>query len=362
MRKIVILGLFFSLAAPGTWAKSTCQTRVDKHPESSTVERVEYCLNEEPETQNGPQVITQTVTVTTHQQEPATKKRSFVRKSYFKNKKVSVSRSYVSTNRFPEWKNDIPSEQEILKEQQAKEASLQPAPQPQKKNTPKTTATQPYKVPAVTVQTESNTASVSPRVHGVVVSTTSTTSSSTREETYSGPFTTEQPVQKTVSSSRTVSSKTISTPAMGKTLEEEAASAQQKATAAYDEADELFNEQASAVVTGANRAYDKTQQAAQQANQQAQAVLDDVDNKLQKSYQRAEQTGEQAVQRAQTAVQNASNRAEQTATQRAQQAQERLDGSINQAQQAADKAAADAQQTADKAFDEADELFNDWNY
>ena len=369
MKKIFIVWILLLSAAPLTWAKSTCETRVDKHPYSSTIERVDYCLYEGEEEEKTPKVITYTVTTKT--QSPATpQKDSSRRQSYFKKKKVTVSRSYVTSNRFPVWENDIQSEQERLSQKPQKTTVLKT-----------TTQEEPAQLQGVYVSgvdgtPQSPLGTSNPRVHGVVVSTTKTS-----EERSSTTSQVGQPVQ-TVTTSRTVSSKTISntppqTPvAFGKTIEKTAANTRQTADETLEEADALFNESAAQALGLADQSYNRAQTAAER---EIERVNTKVDNALAKTEQQVDQATQRAQNKADKArqktdallvdvdntLQNSYNRAQQRADKQIQKANAQVEKSLAQTQQMTNQAANQTQAVADQAAQtaqEADELFNDWNY
>ena len=119
MKKTMILFVIL-FTAPAVWAKSTCEVRVDRHPNANTVERVEYCLNDSAEEDTRPKVISYSITTNAPKQEAPQKASVFRIPSHFNNKRVKVSRTYVETHHFPTLENDIQSEQERI-EQEAKE-------------------------------------------------------------------------------------------------------------------------------------------------------------------------------------------------------------------------------------------------
>lgn len=129
MRKIFLTVLFLSVVAAPAFCYSTCETRVDSHQNATTPQRVAYCLTEEDIRQaqaQEPELIYYGVTSKEPQpQEPVNPSKN--KNPYFEEDKVQVTQGYVSTNRFPEFKNDILSEQERLAQQQAILAAQQKA-------------------------------------------------------------------------------------------------------------------------------------------------------------------------------------------------------------------------------------------
>lgn len=119
MKKTFIL---ISLFAAATAAQaSTCETRVDSHQKATTRERVDYCLTPdkaEPQAP-GPTLIYESVTTNTPDKETA-QKSAPLKQTYYPQDEVQVARGYVSTDRFPQLKNDIPSQRELQEAQQAK--------------------------------------------------------------------------------------------------------------------------------------------------------------------------------------------------------------------------------------------------
>lgn len=92
------------------FAASTCETRVDKHQKATTLERVEYCLNEEANLPNDDKysLVYYGVSDKTPAKQTKQQNEKF-RQSYFDDKKWDVSRDYVGTKKFPELVNDIPA-------------------------------------------------------------------------------------------------------------------------------------------------------------------------------------------------------------------------------------------------------------
>lgn len=414
MKKIFILGLLFFLSTSLTWALSTCETRVDKHPYSSTIERVEYCLNEEPEEDNKPKIVTYTVTTYT-QQNSRPQRKSSRGQSYFKNKRVKVTRTYVPTDRFPTWENEILNEQGNFIDLQPEDDLWQEPVLDYELGAQQPAQIQGVFVEEPSVTTTTTTTSVtntqgypaSSRVHGVLVSTTQQSRTEDEAEYWSFNKEGTQPGS-TVTKSRTVTTKTISTTApqtpavVSKTIETTAAPVK-PVSDTFDEADRMFNETASEALGRTTQAYeqvqntakqgaqeanamlveaaDKTieqpytraqqtvqqaeqraQQTAQQAEQRAQQTAQDAYDRAVEKANRAEEKANQAIQRAQQKTQNVYDRAEQNVTQQAQRVDEQLNKPVAKMEQNLHQAAQQTQNAADQAWREADELLNNWNY
>lgn len=120
MKQLFIL-MSVLLAAPLLRA-STCETRVDSHQKATTLERVDYCLTPEQAAPQapGPTIIYENVTAKEPERQTAQKPVPLKQK-YYPQDEVEITRGYVGTERFPQLKNDIPSERELLEQQQAQE-------------------------------------------------------------------------------------------------------------------------------------------------------------------------------------------------------------------------------------------------
>ena len=126
--------VFFTAALPA-FAASTCETRVDSHPDATTKQRVAYCLTPEPEPPlpAGPELVYYGVADTAPEpetQEPA-KDREPV---YFDKDGVAVNQHFVDTKKFPAFENEMLSEQERaalerLAKQDAAQAAMLRKPQ-----------------------------------------------------------------------------------------------------------------------------------------------------------------------------------------------------------------------------------------
>lgn len=131
MKKTFLTVSFLSLVATPAFCYSTCETRVDSHQNATTPQRVAYCLTEEDIRQaqaQEPELVYYGVTSKEPQPEE-TQKPSKNKNPYFEEDKMHVTQGYVSTQTFPEFKNDILSEQERLAQQQALRAAQQPVEQ-----------------------------------------------------------------------------------------------------------------------------------------------------------------------------------------------------------------------------------------
>ena len=114
MKKIFFLTALF-LTAVTAHAVSTCETRVDKHQDATTLQRVNYCLTPEMIVSDAPQ-DPDLVYYGIVDKKPAAQKEETTSsrgQSYFKGSNVSVYRDYVGTNQFPELENDILSDKEL---------------------------------------------------------------------------------------------------------------------------------------------------------------------------------------------------------------------------------------------------------
>ncbi len=121
MKKTILFVSLFALAFPALYA-STCETRVDAHQCATTRERVNYCLNQ-PEAaaqlKDDTTLIYENVIVQTPEQTES--KTTPLKQKYYSDEELEVGRTYVPTEQFPAFKNDILSEQELkaLQKQQA---------------------------------------------------------------------------------------------------------------------------------------------------------------------------------------------------------------------------------------------------
>ena len=102
------LVFLFVVSSCAAYAASTCETRVDNHPDATTRERVVYCLSQEPqedEKAGGPELVySGSYSVKPKTQTSA---KSTVKNGRFKQNRVSVRREYVGSNQFPAFDNDL---------------------------------------------------------------------------------------------------------------------------------------------------------------------------------------------------------------------------------------------------------------
>lgn len=127
MKKSFAFFVLLSAALP-VFCASTCETRVDRHPDASTRERVAYCLS--PETE--PVMETQTPElvyygVSSNEPEEEAVQNGRRKQVYFDKTGVAVSQDYVWTKKFPAFTNDTLSEQERLALEQAEKEALEKA-------------------------------------------------------------------------------------------------------------------------------------------------------------------------------------------------------------------------------------------
>ena len=108
------LFVLFVAALPAVCA-STCETRVDRHQDATTRQRVAHCLTPEaePPAPAGPELVYYGVSSSKPQEEKAeTAKRR--KQMYFDKNGVAVSNDFVDTRRFPVFTNDTLSEQQRM--------------------------------------------------------------------------------------------------------------------------------------------------------------------------------------------------------------------------------------------------------
>lgn len=101
------------LAAMPAVAQSTCETRVDSHPQATTKQRVAYCLTpeKEPPAPAGPQLVY--YGVSSNEPEPEPQEQSTDREPvYFDKDGVEVNQQFMDTKSFPSFENDTLSTQE----------------------------------------------------------------------------------------------------------------------------------------------------------------------------------------------------------------------------------------------------------
>lgn len=109
-----ILTFLAVIIASAAYAVSTCETRVDSHPNAATRQRVEYCLTQEEPSSVAPVSGPELVYSSTYSKETKeeTETKPTVKNGYFAEDKVSVRHQYVGSRKFPAFTNDTLSEQE----------------------------------------------------------------------------------------------------------------------------------------------------------------------------------------------------------------------------------------------------------
>ena len=129
--------VLFVAALPAV-AASTCETRVDRHQDATTRQRVAHCLTPEPEppTPAGPELVYYGVS-STKPKEAVAKTTKPRKKTYFKKKDVAVSNDFVDTRNFPVFTNDSLSEQDRLALEEAQKKQILQDIQKTDKNTVK---------------------------------------------------------------------------------------------------------------------------------------------------------------------------------------------------------------------------------
>ena len=103
MKKLLV-SLVSCLLTGAVYAQSTCEIRVDAHPNATTNQRVAYCLTPEfnaPDTTYSGLVFSGVSTHQPHVTQP-TQERPTAKRRNFKSEKMAVSRGYVPTVQFPE--------------------------------------------------------------------------------------------------------------------------------------------------------------------------------------------------------------------------------------------------------------------
>ncbi len=135
MKKNFAFFFVFFVAALPAFAVSTCETRVDSHPDATTKQRVAYCLTPEPEVPlpAGPELVYYGVSNTKPAEEP--EEESAPREPvHFDKDGVAVNQHFMDTKNFPTFANDTLSEQEraalekLAKEDAAKAAKMRQTP------------------------------------------------------------------------------------------------------------------------------------------------------------------------------------------------------------------------------------------
>lgn len=153
MKKSSILFLLFFAAALPAFSASTCETRVDKHQDATTLERVSYCLTPEvepPAAVSGAELVYYGVSGKAPQEE--TERDARYRQKYFDKDGVAVSQGYVDTRKFPAFTNDTLSEQERLALEKAEKEAWEKAQAEEEKKA--ATLRAPLRTPSVLTETE----------------------------------------------------------------------------------------------------------------------------------------------------------------------------------------------------------------
>ncbi len=154
MKKSFAFFIVFTAAALPAFCASTCETRVDKHQDATTLERAAYCLTPElepVEAAQSPELVYYGVSVN-EPQDGDSAQNARRRQMYFDKNGVAVSQDYVGTRQFPAFTNDTLSEQERLALEQAEKEALEKA----QKEAEKKAATQraPLRTPSVLTEQE----------------------------------------------------------------------------------------------------------------------------------------------------------------------------------------------------------------
>lgn len=109
MKKLFSFFVLSAAAAPLLAAVSTCETRVDKHQDASTAQRVEYCLTEEPqeidETPVTEVVLSDVYSVQYPKQK--TKQTASQQQETKTYTQQPISMEYLDRNDYPAFRNDI---------------------------------------------------------------------------------------------------------------------------------------------------------------------------------------------------------------------------------------------------------------
>lgn len=147
MKKTFAIFAVFFLAALPAFCASTCETRVDKHQDATTMERVGYCLTPEaePAAPAGPELVYYGISSNAPQN--GAEQEENYRQKYFDKDGVAVAQDYVGTRKFPAFTNDTLSEQERLALEKAEKEALEKAQQEAEKKA--ASARAPLRTPAV---------------------------------------------------------------------------------------------------------------------------------------------------------------------------------------------------------------------
>lgn len=127
MKKPFAAFIVFMSAALPAFCASTCETRVDKHQDATTTERVSYCLTPEEELAPaaGPELVYYGVSSNEPQFEE--EESSAYKQKYLKRKDFAVAQDFVGTHQFPEFENDTLSERERIEREEAARAAREKA-------------------------------------------------------------------------------------------------------------------------------------------------------------------------------------------------------------------------------------------
>lgn len=118
------LFVLFAAALPAFCA-STCETRVDRHQDATTRQRVAHCLTPEPEqpAPAGPELVYYGVSSNKPTEaDPETTKRK--KQTYFDKEGVQVSSDFVDTRNFPVFANETLSEQDRIALEEAQKKQI----------------------------------------------------------------------------------------------------------------------------------------------------------------------------------------------------------------------------------------------
>lgn len=123
MKKLFYVFALSFAAAPLLAAASTCETRVDKHQDASTSERVEYCLTEDPAPEETPatEVVLSDV-YSVQYPKPKTKKAPAQTQETKVYTKAPTSMEYLDRDDYPAFRNDILP---VMNDEQAHSAALE---------------------------------------------------------------------------------------------------------------------------------------------------------------------------------------------------------------------------------------------
>ena len=141
--KRTVLVVYLCLLSVWAVAQSTCETRVDAHPHATTLQRVDYCLQETHENSyNNPGLVFSGVT-TRHPATQQPPQQVTARNGHFRPQEMAVTQNFVETRQFPKFADERVSQQEIWAQHRAvyqgahmgKEAAEKAACEPQDEKT-----------------------------------------------------------------------------------------------------------------------------------------------------------------------------------------------------------------------------------